>query len=558
MAAHWYCLIGLQQYGPFTGEQIQQLVQQGQLQREHGVRTETDSQWTAAGDLPGLFPALQAAPAPPTAPTVTTMPKRKPSAPGVPVPPYSQPATPAPAAVPSATPVMPPGSAVPSAAPAGAAPVAMPVHVVPVTAAPVASAPGPATAIPVAAAPVALATASRAQGGSAPARPVSAARPLPLNSVVPPAPTAGTARATSFEEAISRRRHASRKKSQMLVGGLGTAMLLLIVVVAIVMNRSPGNESGRTTALSKGASGDPEIETGGITAANAEPADPADPVPPIALDSKAAVPEAKLATLPDVSRWLEATRQKGGIKNVVRLGVGNAWLDSVDGKPKILNVEIEITNLSPDTPLDFAGWRPEVQPQTDWRAVMADDAQALLAAAPPRGAANRRAARRRIAPGQSEIEQLSFLLPDGDAQQFRLALPYAALGQMGHLGFELPRQMIKDKPPGAEEPATQGPAKVASETLPAAAGAIQPEPGEPKTLGDLRTEIERSGEGRMEFMTDPSEPLAEEPPPNEPPPNEPEKIPDIRKLIEEEDPKMESTNEEPPSEESPVTEPKSP
>jgi len=113
--------------------------------------------------------------------------------------------------------------------------------------------------------------------------------------------------------------------------------------------------------------------------------------------------------------------------------------------------------------------------------------------------------------------------------------------------------MIKDKPPGAEESAAKGPTKVASEASPSAAGAIKPEPGEPKTLGDLRTEIERSGEGQMESMTDLPEPLAEEPPPKEP-----EEIPDIRKLIEEEDPKMESTSEEPPSEEPPTTEPKSP
>jgi len=62
MAAHWYCLIGQQQYGPFNSEQIQQLVQQGQLLPEHFVRTETDSQWTAAGELPGLFPSPQIEP----------------------------------------------------------------------------------------------------------------------------------------------------------------------------------------------------------------------------------------------------------------------------------------------------------------------------------------------------------------------------------------------------------------------------------------------------------------------------------------------------------------
>ena len=148
----------------------------------------------------------------------------------------------------------------------------------------------------------------------------------------------------------------------------------------------------RATASSKAASGDPEIETGAVLAANAEPADIADPVQPLAPDAKAAVPEAKAAMLPEVSRWLEATRQKGGIKDVVRLSVGNAWLESADGKSAILNVEIEITNLSPDDPLDFSGWRPEVQPQKDLRAVMADDAQTLLAAAPSRVAAKRRAA----------------------------------------------------------------------------------------------------------------------------------------------------------------------
>ena len=144
-------------------------------------------------------------------------------------------------------------------------------------------------------------------------------------------------------------------------------------------------------------------------------------------------------------------------------------------------------------------------------------------------------------------------MPDGDSKQFRLALPYAALGQTGYLGFELPRQMIKDQPPGAEEPAPKEPAKVAPETLLPAAGAIKPEPGEPETIGDLRTEIEQSGDSKMEPMNESPEPAAEEPTPKEP-----EKIPDIRKLIEEEDPKMESTNEEQPSEEEPTAEPNRP
>lgn len=556
MAAQWYCLIGLKQYGPFTGEQVRQLVQQGQLQREHGVRTETDSQWTAAGDLPGLFPPPEAAPAQPSAPILTTKPKKKHIAPAVSVPPHPQPAAPAPHAMPSATPLMPPGVVVPVAAPAVAAPVARPAYVAPMAATPLARA--PAAAIPVAATPVAFAAAPAApiaptpapgaQVSPAPARPVSAARPIPLNLVAPPVSPTGMARATANDEGTLRRSRTSRKKPQMLAGGLGAALLLLIVVAVIVMSSGPGKKpsdgSSRNAASSKDSSGDPELETGAVLAAGAEPADIADPVQVLAPDAKAAAPEKKAAPLPAVSRWLEATRQKGGIRDVVRLSVGNAWLDPADGKLAVLNVEIEITNLSPDDPLDFAGWRPEAQPQTDLRAVMADDAQTLLAAASSRVAAKRRATRRRIAPGQSETEQLSFLMNDRDAKQFRLALPYAALGQTGYLGFELPRQMIKDRPPGVEEPQPEEPAKVASETLLRATGAIKPEPGEPETIGELRTEIERSGDSKMEPMNESPEPVAEESSPKEP-----EKIPDIRKLIEEEEPKTESTDEEQPSEE---------
>ena len=130
--------------------------------------------------------------------------------------------------------------------------------------------------------------------------------------------------------------------------------------------------------------------------------------------------------------------------------MGNAWLDTEDGKPSVLNVEIEITNISPKDPLDFSGWRPGEQPQAKLRAVMADDKDTLLKAAPQRAAASRRAARRRIAPGESETEQLSFLLPNRDSKQYRLALPLAALGQTGYLGFELPGEMIEDRPPGVE------------------------------------------------------------------------------------------------------------
>ena len=313
----------------------------------------------------------------------------------------------------------------------------------------------------------------------------------------------------------------------MLVGGLGAAFLLLVVVAVIVIisgpGKKPGDDPARTAAAAKGG-GDPEIETGAVAAASPEPAEIPDPVQPLAAEPRAAAPADKPSALPAVRRWLDATRQKAILRDVVRLGVGHAWLDSADGQPAILHVEIEITNLAREAPLEFSGWRPDTQPQAEFRAVMEDDSQTVLSAAPARAASQRRSATRRIPPGQSEREQVSFVLPDRDSKKFRLALPYAALGQTGCLGFELPSQMIKDQPPGAKEPARKSP-QSAPETPPAA-GSDRPDDDESESTGPQRAENESGVDSRDDTMPDAAEPAAEEPPSQEP-------IPDIRKLIEE-------------------------
>ena len=523
MAAQWYCLIGQQQYGPFTGEQIRQLVQQGQLLREHGVRTETDSRWTAAGELPGLFPPApsavepQAATGQPAIPSVTVKPKKKPLAPAVSLPP----AAPAPVAPPAAGHVVPAGTALPAAAAPVAAPVAKPAQAVLPAAVPIAAAPV-ARAVAPAAAPVPVA---QPAGGP---RPVSAARPIPVNPL-PAAPPAGGPRSVPPEGGAAHRGRGSRKKTQMLVGGLGAAFVLLVVVAVIVITSGPGKKPGdgpaRTTAAAKGG-GDPEIEAGAVAAASPEPAEIADPVQPLAAEPRAAAPADKPSALPAVRRWLDATRQKAILRDVVRLAVGHAWLDSADGQPATLHVEIEITNLSRETPLEFSGWRPDTQPQPDFRAVMEDDSQTVLAAAPARAAPQRRSATRRIAPGQSDREQVSFVLPDRDAKKFRLALPYAALGQTGCLGFELPSQMIKDQPPGAKEPARKSPPSAPETSPPTAEDSERPADDEPESTGPRGEETEASADSPDDAMPNAAEPAAEEPPSKE-------QIPDIRKLIEE-------------------------
>ncbi|NLF68001.1 MAG: DUF4339 domain-containing protein [Candidatus Anammoximicrobium sp.] len=575
MAAQWYCLIGQQQYGPFTSEQIQQLAQQGQLQREHYVRTETDSRWTAASDLPGLFPTPQAKANPPTAPTVTQPKKKKKIAP--PASASAASASPAPAggAVPQAQPVTSPATAVPAAVPIAATPsaaasgdvpraarpaqarpaVAVPVPAapaaaVPVAAAPVAAAPaaaGSASAVPVAgaagSAPVAPAAALPPGAARAGGRPSSAVRPIPVaptvTAAVPPAPARD-------ETGVGYKRRGSRKKSQQLVGGLTAALLVLIVIAVIVMNRSPAKkptgESDQAVASARGNEAepssdpevDPEVDPAAIVRPSSEPAAIADPPQAASGAAPEAADKPKPNPLPAVDKWLDATRTKGGLRGLLAVGIGKAWLDKPAGGPAILNVEVQVSNRSHDETLEFTGWRPDNQPQSAAQAMMVDQGGKVLRAAPLRSPTGRRAARRHIDPEESATEQLRFVFPEEASPYFRLALPYAALGQTGCLGFELPRQMIKEGDPDAKEKVRPAAAEPGAETVLPAGATVKPEPGAPETIGDLRSEIESRKDAPTDAAKTPPQPSADEPSlPAEAPRKEPEKIPDIRKLIEE-------------------------
>jgi hypothetical protein len=332
----------------------------------------------------------------------------------------------------------------------------------------------------------------------------------------------------------------------LLVGGLTAALLILLVVGAVVvLNSGPGKKSSagtdRPTASAKGTSGDPEIKRPNDDRGTAEPGEIADP--PQAATSAAKEPAVarKASPLPAVNKWLLANRQKGGLRDVVRLGVGNAWLDTEDGEASVLNVEIEITNISPKGPLDFSGWRPGGQPEAKLRAVMADDKETLLKAAPPGATASRPKTPRRIAPGESETEQLSFLLPNRDSKQYRLALPLAALGQTGYLGFELPGEMIEDRSPGVAGPTIRQKAK----------GATRRRAEEPEANADLVGDVEFHKDTNIETMTESAT--------EEPAPKEAEEGFDLRKQIEEDETWGDERKIElPPSKKPPGAEPKQP
>jgi len=192
--AAWYCLIGDQEYGPFTSERIQGLVKKGKLTKEHFVRPNTDTQWTAASDIPGLFPVEEQKAAVPTA----APPKAKP--PELPPPPK-----PKPPAAPAAT-----GPPVAAALPVTSGEAGIP------------------SAVPVAA-PVAT--------------PVATPTSLPVGTPVPPAPPKDPS------ETIVHARKKSKQQQYLVAGGLVAVIIVLGVVAAVALNRPPKeNEVAQSTS----------------------------------------------------------------------------------------------------------------------------------------------------------------------------------------------------------------------------------------------------------------------------------------------------------------------
>ncbi len=481
MAAHWYCLINGREHGPFSSDKIQRLTKSGKLKREDSVRPETDRHWTPATAIPGLFPDESVHPVPPVAKAAPPKAAKKRAT----APPQGKSPPPAPdqaiavaAPVPRAIPLEGDASAIPSAKPVAtpvAAPVATPV------AAPVAAPVGQSGAQPAVAVPSAV------------------------------LPTAG-AQSRGASELV----HRGKRKSQQLyivVGGLAASLIVLGGIAVFVLNRGPKEKKADVEVASPMESQEADPATAGV--------DPeTDPVPKSDAPVQASATAQRLASLPSLTRWLDATRQKGGLRGIVKLGVSDVWLEPAEAGGQVLNVNVAITNLQSDQSLDFKGFNTSASRSVDTTVFLADssgDSLRNLAG----GDASAGAARRslRMAPGELLTQQLSFVIENTDSEQFRLALPYAALGHTGYLGFEIPRLMVQDRPPGADEEdfAVDGAAPTAEpeaaadqvrveesprrnaendvvepDTEPDAAEAGEPkrQGGQPETISDLLRSIE--------------------------------------------------------------------
>jgi hypothetical protein len=190
----------------------------------------------------------------------------------------------------------------------------------------------------------------------------------------------------------------------------------------------------------------------------------------------------------------------------------------------MLNVEVEMANLSSTESLDFRGWSADSSAAADSRVVLVDDAgRPLQPASSPSTRDRSGTMARRLRPAERHIEQLVFVLPERESAYYRLALPYAAIGHSGYLGFEIPRQMIKDQPP---EPDDVAAAPAASQPEPAAAEPSLPRTDEPETIDQLREAIKESvGDPDAEAASPPPGRLQRET-------TQPETVSDLRRAIE--------------------------
>ncbi len=479
MTAHWYCLINDREHGPFTSQQIQRLAEKGKLKPQHSVRPETDSHWTPALAIPGLFPDSEADTTPPVAKAAPPKVARKPAVDSR----GKQPPSPPSAEVPRAIPVADAPSVMPVAKPV-ATPVAKPV------ATPVAKPVATPIATPV--------------GGAGP--------PFDVSGVATP-PPAPTMRSHDRGEYAKR----GRRKSQQLyivVGALIGLTLILGGVAMIVIMKGPPRDKVDVPVTSIAPSVN---EGGGAGSAESDPYAGTTP----SQDASAAKPS--VVSFPTLGRWLDASRQKGGLRDVAKLGVSDAWMEKTAADVRVLNIAVKITNLASDKSLNFRGWSGGGTSAVDTRALLADDQGSLLKQLPVEDGATRKVATvRRIKSDQSHTARLRFSLADSTSSSFRLALPYAAIGHTGHMGFEIPILMIQTHPPGDDAPddaATASGAKGDVQATPALEfSAREDAPGETGSM-DSSVDTEKAPEAVPEALRGGGQP---------------ETIKDLRRSIDEE------------------------
>jgi hypothetical protein len=404
MASQWYCQVGNEQYGPFPASELKRLCQENRLLPDNLVRQGEDGRWIMASQVPGLFaaPAPQIAHAAPPPPRVS---------------PAGQPASPAVRAV-AASPAAakpPPPRGAPAPVPVGV-PVAPPV------------------------------------GGTAPPAPIMIS------------PVSVTPRSTPSHSAEGEEQSPGKRKDNtalyvtvglvaclLLLGGVGAAVGLgFFSFTSDVKGQKEQVVKNGAESPAEGEGSDPES----VPIPAEEPADSKSEASE-ALATKSAA-NARAAPKPDelgkptplqeksirdVSSnrgWRDISKIKAVGSGNLRVEVSAAWLEGE-------NVCVEVALSNPKGPgvLNYKSWNGAGKKPEDTAAVLLDseDRVCRLVSREQAPHAGRKVTAE-LAPGESTTDVLVFEEPKDAYDHLRLALPYAAIGRTGALGFQIPRDMV--------------------------------------------------------------------------------------------------------------------
>jgi hypothetical protein len=283
------------------------------------------------------------------------------------------------------------------------------------------------------------------------------------------------------------KRHTSKRKTRLVVGGLSAALLVLVTAAVILLARSPTgrNDAGdlAETDPRSPASLDPETDPLSVAAADAR----------VAQRVEAEVQK----PLPKMARWLNAGTQKRVVGDRMRLHVPAVWWARFPDPSLTLVVEVEITNLSATQPLEYSGWAGDLATgQGETALLIVACHEHPIPASSSRDSADGSSGLQRLAPQQKAVRELQFRLTQTPGNEpCHLILPYAAWGLPGYVGFEIPIETIQKTPPEVVMDVTPETTTAESSVQPFSERPAEGSVGEPETIDDLRMRIEAAFEG---------------------------------------------------------------
>ncbi|MFO0886071.1 MAG: GYF domain-containing protein [Pirellulales bacterium] len=434
--------------GPFSSEEVAQMVQAGKITSDTPIRHHQDPRWFTASQIPGLLPA-QSLPAQP-APTPAPAPQAKPAQ-----------AAPAPKPNPSSkTSASKPQPELRVAKPLSTSP-SSPVVAPPVAAPPVAAPPIMAQPVVAQAAPgpfqIRTEAAPAAQGASTPATP-----------------------ATPNYEEIKRKKKQQSQRNIMILGGASFAILVGAILI-FALRPKPTETAAALPAETNPAPtppASPTQEKDPVAPAETNPQPAVEATAPAAatnVSAKKASPAINpaIANIKLIKQWRDITKLRESRFNSVTVQVTKAWIakdtsgtplpppkpvsklappsetsssttDENSASESFIFVEIQLTNTKSE-PVKITSWN---QASKTPGVLLTQDLTPLEPIPSDQLPPGSKETELSLAPQVPQVQTLVFRGTKLNDESLRIALPYAALHakSQGYFSYEIPAKVYMASP----------------------------------------------------------------------------------------------------------------